>query len=164
MINVELPEQTMTQREIKIYLDNCCYNRPYDNQAQIRVALESQAKLHVQSQIKEGNLSLVTSFVLEFENLKNPYLDRQCSIADFFKYSREYIDIEKRAIIEQNAEKIVATGVKFMDACHVACAEFAKCDYFLSTDKRLLKYKSSTMKLVNPIDFLSELEGGNNGN
>ncbi|OWV14884.1 hypothetical protein SAMN05720766_1158 [Fibrobacter sp. UWH9] len=154
----------MTERETKIYLDNCCYNRPYDNQSQIRVALESQAKLHVQSQIKEGNLSLVTSFVLEFENLKNPHLDRQCSIADFFKYSKEYIDIGKRTLIEHAAAEIVATGVKFMDACHVACAELAKCDYFLTTDKRLLKYKSSTMKLVNPIDFLFELEGNYNGN
>lgn len=139
-------------------MDNCCYNRPYDDQTQIKIALEAQAKLHIQSQIKEGNLSLATSFILEFENQKNPYYDRQCAIADFFKYSMEYIDISKRPLVELRAQKIITTGVKFMDACHIACAELAKCDYFLTTDKRLLKYQDTTMMLVNPIDFLFENE------
>lgn len=49
-------------------------------------------------------------------------------------------------------------GVKFVDACHVACAIFAECDYFVSTDYRLLKYKIEEIKLLNPIDFLLEME------
>lgn len=46
-------------------------------------------------------------------------------------------------------------GVKFVDACHVACAIFAECDYFVSTDYRLLKYKTEEIKLLNPIRFSS---------
>ena len=45
---------------MRIYLDMCCYNRPYDDQAQTRIALESQAKLHIQSMIKEGRYDLVS--------------------------------------------------------------------------------------------------------
>lgn len=56
---------------MRIYLDNCCYNRPYDDQSQIRISLETQAKLYIQDMIKRGQLELVTSYVLEFENSNN---------------------------------------------------------------------------------------------
>lgn len=34
--------------KVRIYLDNCSYNRPYDNQSQMKIYLETQAKLHIQ--------------------------------------------------------------------------------------------------------------------
>lgn len=54
----------------------------------------------------------------------------------------------------------MATGVKMKDACHIACAELMDCDYLLSTDKRTLKYKSNSIKLINPIEFLNLISGG----
>jgi predicted nucleic acid-binding protein len=33
------------------------------------------------------------------------------------------------------------TGIKAFDAAHIACAILTDCDFFISTDKRLLKYK-----------------------
>ena len=57
------------------------------------------------------------------------------------------------------ANEIMETGVKFKDACHVASAIFAGCEYFISTDKRLLKYKSPEIKLITPIGFIERLEG-----
>lgn len=53
---------------MRVYLDNCCYNRPYDDQSQLRISLETQAKLHIQDLIKEQQLELVTSYVLWYEN------------------------------------------------------------------------------------------------
>lgn len=53
---------------VKIYLDNCCYNRPYDDQSQLRIHQEAEAKLYVQDKIAKGELELVTSFMLDFEN------------------------------------------------------------------------------------------------
>lgn len=58
---------------MKVYLDNCCYNRPYDDQTQIRIHLETEAKLHIQDMIKNGEFALVTSYVLEYENGKNRF-------------------------------------------------------------------------------------------
>lgn len=46
------------------------------------------------------------------------------------------------------------------DACHIACAEMMNCDYLLSTDKRMLKYKSESMELLNPIEFIDLVSGG----
>ena len=32
---------------MRIYLDNCCYNRPFDEQTQLRIRLETEAKLPI---------------------------------------------------------------------------------------------------------------------
>ena len=61
-------------------------------------------------------------------------------------------------LIEAKAAEIMQTGVKFKDACHVASSVYAKCEYFISTDKRLLKYKSEEIKMVSPIEFIIEME------
>ena len=29
---------------MRVYLDNCCYNRPFDEQTQLKVRLETEAK------------------------------------------------------------------------------------------------------------------------
>ena len=42
----------MTEKILRIYLDNCCYNRPYDDQSQIRISLEAQAKIFIQNAVR----------------------------------------------------------------------------------------------------------------
>lgn len=58
---------------MKIYLDNCCYNRPYDDQLQMRIHLDTEAKLHIQDMVKNNELELVTSYMLDYENAKNRF-------------------------------------------------------------------------------------------
>lgn len=70
---------------MKIYLDNCCYNRPFDDQSQIRIHLETQAKLYIQSKIREGTYDLVWSYILDYENGKNPYEEKRLAIAPWKK-------------------------------------------------------------------------------
>ena len=55
------------------------------------------------------------------------------------------------------------TGFKVKDAFHVACAIYSSCDYFLTTDDRLLKYCTKEIQMLNPIDFIRKLEGDWNG-
>ena len=52
---------------MKTYLDNCCYNRPYDNQSQLKISLETQAKLRIQENIRNGDFELISSFVLMYD-------------------------------------------------------------------------------------------------
>lgn len=86
---------------MKIYLDNCCFNRPYDDQTQIRISLETQAKLYVQDLIKDKKLELVTSYVLWYENSQGPYDTKRTAISEFMqRSSAEYIDIDKTDIIK----------------------------------------------------------------
>ena len=145
---------------MRIYLDTCCYNRPYDNDVQLMVRLEAQCKLHVQSMVKDGLLMLVSSYMLTYECEHIPYEIRRRTISGYIRqYSKVYIGIDLLPQIESMADEIMETGVKFKDACHVASAIFAGCEYFISTDKRLLKYKSTEIKLITPIEFVSRLEG-----
>lgn len=58
---------------MRVYLDMCCYNRPYDDQSPIKVSLETQAKLHIQDQIQKKQLELVSSYMLRYECGQNPY-------------------------------------------------------------------------------------------
>ena len=148
---------------IKLYLDNCCYNRPYDDQENFNVALETQCKIQIQDRIRAGKYSLVSSFILTYESDSSPYESRKASINQFItEFTKQYVGIEHRDYIEAEAYKIMQTGIKFKDACHVVCAILAKCDYFISTDKRLLKYQSSQIRLVNPIQFIIETEENEN--
>lgn len=143
-----------------IYLDSCCYNRPYDTADQLTVVLEAQCKLYIQQLVKDGFITLVSSYMVRYESSQNPYAERRENIEAYIRrYSSVYVSDERKVEIEQAADDIMRTGVKFKDACHVASAIYAKCDYFITTDKRLLKYKSPQIKLVTPIEFVLLLEG-----
>lgn len=141
---------------MKLYLDNCCFNRPFDDQTQLRVNLESQAKLAVQAMILNKEHTLVWSYMLEYENAQNPYELRKDSIIKWKDLAE--IRIEESESILTNAEKLVAIGLKPKDAIHVACAAEAGCDYFLTTDRGILKKKIDLVKVLNPLDFIKELE------
>ena len=143
------------------YLDSCCFNRPYDNQGNQRVSMETKAIQLIQNEIRAGNIELVTSYILRYENDKSPFLVKKIFIEDFIqKYSSIYVTSDREYDVVSIAKNIIDTGVKRYDAYHVACAILAKCDSFLSTDKRLLKYKANDIDLLNPVDFLDSY-GGN---
>ena len=145
---------------MRIYLDNCSYNRPYDDQSNIQVQLESQAKLFIQAGIKEGKYDLVSSYTLQYEVSRNPVVMRRDAITDFIEQNAKYfVDYDRESEISAIASDIIETGVKEKDAFHVASAIYSDCDYFISTDKRLLKYHTDRIKLVTPVEFVSETEG-----
>lgn len=44
---------------MKLYLDNCCFNRPFDDQSRIKIKLETDAKLFIHSKILIKKYELV---------------------------------------------------------------------------------------------------------
>ena len=75
----------------KVYLDMNIYNRPFDDQSQIRIKLETIAVFAILQMVKMGKLKLVWSFILDYENSLNPYDDirlvhRACFFFSFGKY------------------------------------------------------------------------------
>ena len=75
---------------LKIYLDNCCYNRPYDDQSQLKISLEAQAKLEIQQQIRNGVFDLVASYVLVAENAANRFESKRNDIQNFINFIKNY--------------------------------------------------------------------------
>ena len=136
----------------------CCYNRPYDDQQQTRIHLESLAKLHIQQSLADGAYDFIWSFILEFENSKNPYPLRRGTIRKFSYRCTQYVDEANASDVIKIARPIMESGVKEKDALHVACAIYASCDYFPTTDDRLLKYQTGQIKLMTPVQFIGEME------
>lgn len=142
---------------MKIYLDNCCFNRPFDDQSQIRIRIESEAKLKIQEEVRSGKFHLVWSYMLDYENNKNPFVERKAQINLWKKYAKE--DIEENIEVIDFANLINQFGIQKIDSLHIACAIFAKCDYFLTTDDKILG-KSDKIKNINlndPIGFIKEV-------
>lgn len=152
-----------THPRLRIYLDNCCYNRPYDDQSQLRISLETQAKLYIQELITSDRFELTSSYMLDYECSRNPHEMRRTTIRSFLdKNTVVYLDeANYKEQVEELAKKITATGVKSADAIHTACAILANCDYFLTTDDRLLKYRSQQLEIIDPIEFIKRIGGKN---
>jgi predicted nucleic acid-binding protein len=66
--------------------------------------------------------------------------------------------VENESILEF-AESLLSKGIKAKDALHIASAVCSNCDYFITTDKKLLNTVIKEIKICNPIDFISEMEG-----
>ena len=142
---------------MKIYLDNCCFNRPFDDQSQLRIKLEAEAKLKIQEEVRAKRLQLVWSYILDYENNKNPFLERKNQISGWKKYTTE--DIQENSEIIEIANLLNQKGLRKMDALHVACAIHSQCDYFLTTDDKVLNKSDivQEIKIIDPFGFIKEV-------
>jgi predicted nucleic acid-binding protein len=137
---------------MRIYLDNCCFNRPYDDQSFLVIRLETEAKLYVQELIREGEFELLWSFVLDYENSASPFTELRNRIAEWRHLA--LADCELSDEIADKARELMELGLKQMDASHIACAIYLEADYFLTTDKKILNKPIMGIKVMNPIDFV----------
>lgn len=143
---------------MKIYLDTSVYNRPFDDQTQPRIWLETLALALVLQLVEAGEAVLINSTVLEFENSQNPFQLRQDWMSRCLEQASDYQHIDES--IRERAEALEKRGLKAIDSLHVACAESAGADYFLTCDDRLLKkQKHITVSSMNPLDFIQKVIG-----
>jgi len=121
----------------KIYLDTCCLNRPFDDQTQARVRLEAEAVLAILARIENGEWTWVGSEVLMDEIEQTPDIQKLSRAKLLSGFVQENIEIGRKE--EHRAKELQNEGFQVFDALHIACAESAEADVFLSTDDRLLK-------------------------
>ena len=145
---------------LKIYLDNCCYNRPFDDLTLEKNRLEANAKLFIQSLIKYKSIALIYSFMSLVEIEDSPFEDNKAYILSFIEANATaFVGKKRLSEIEQLSNDIMQTGIKKKDATHLACAIVAGCDYLITTDKRLLKHKTDKTRIINPIEFVGIWRG-----
>jgi hypothetical protein len=142
---------------MSIYLDICCFNRPFDDQSQLRIRLESEAKLQIQEDIRSGSIKLIWSYILDYENSKNPFRERREQIGKWREYSKT--DIEENEEVLKIANMVTQKGIKKIDSLHIACAIKARADYFLTTDEGVLKKAAfiQDLQITDPIGFVKEV-------
>ena len=144
---------------IRIYMDTCCFNRPFDNQSQPVVYDEAQAVLKIQDGIIEGRYDLVWSYVLDAEVFRISDREKKNDIliwGDIASYT-----IKRRtAKVSSLMQKFQTMGVKFFDAAHIACAVDLYCDYFITTDHKLLITPVHEIQILDPVLFVKNFERG----
>jgi len=137
---------------MRVYLDICCFNRPFDDQSSLIVFLETEAKIHVQEMIRQGALTMCWSFVLDYENSKNPFEEVRNRVAAWRTLA--CADCELSDSIATKAAELMKHGLRQMDAAHIACAIHLGADCFLTTDKKILNKPIAEISVMNPIDFV----------
>jgi len=122
---------------MRIYLDVCCLNRPFDDQTQENIHLETEAVLIILSNISSKRWELVGSEVIDFEISKILDMERQKKVELLAQkiLKKQLITTE----LIQRAKMIAQKGIKALDALHIASAEFLQSEYMITTDNEIIK-------------------------
>ena len=109
---------------MKIYVDNCVLNRPFDDQTFERIYFETQAFLLLLKRIDENKIRIINSFAIEYEISKIRDIERELKIREFLNPAIEFFDLNSS--IEQRAVELEKLGFRGIDALHISVAEFEK--------------------------------------
>lgn len=142
-----------------VYLDACCLNRPFDDQAQDRIRLESEAVLLILDHVERGEWRWVSSEALRFEVARNPDPERKRRVQVLVSSAADSVSLTDR--VEQRGAQLEAMGFDAFDALHVACAEHAGVDVFLTTDDAIVRLARRSddrigVRVENPLTWLRE--------
>ena len=144
---------------MRIYLDNCCLQRPLDNQTQARIRVETEAVFAVLAEVQAGELALLDSEALHFEISRIPDDTRQTEALALLSLAGEYLQVNDSA--EALALTLEQMGVSAMDALHLALASTAKADYFCTCDDKLFRKASSisglNCKVITLLNLIPEI-------
>ena len=144
---------------LKLYLDNCCYSRPFDDLTQEKNNLESQAIKVIINKYCNNEFKIYTSDVLIFEiNKIKDEIKRKKVLEVYNKLKLTNIKASDKII--KRAYETRKYNIKDMDSLHIAYAESFNINYFITTDKLLInasKRAGLKMKVMNPIEFVMEV-------
>lgn len=144
---------------LKIYLDNCCYNRPFDDLTQEKISLEAKAIETILGKHIKKELEIHKSMAIDFEISKIRDSNKRRQVEDLYD-AMNLKDIEYTQKIKERAIDLKTYNIKDMDALHIAFAESINADYMITTDKLLInasKRAELKTKIVNPIEFIMEV-------
>jgi len=142
-----------------VYLDVCCLNRPFDDQCQDRIRLETEAVLAIISECEAGKLTLLTSEVAFWEVEAILNFERREKVRSFLEISHKTIQVDVTVVTR--GKEIEQLGFGGYDALHIASAEIGHADVFLTVDDGILsKAKRNSgqieIKIMNPVSWLME--------
>lgn len=144
---------------MKLYLDSCCYNRPFDDLNQERIYLESEAVLRILQKGRDGEYEIIGSDGVEFELNRIQDQSKRQKVLELYEMVQtrveldDNIEIRSRQIREQS-------NIRMFDSLQLAFAEAAQADVVLTTDDKLEKMASHLqlgVRVTNPLKFIMEI-------
>ena len=144
---------------MRVYLDNCCYNRLLDDRSYSKIYYERNSVMLILELAENGEFDLIGSDMLirEMEDTQDLY--RKSVLRMLYSLCREEIQVND-AVLNRAEEIRHSSNIKYKDSIHLACAEVAKADVLVTTDERFLKNCSrikTFTKVRNPAQWLSEV-------
>jgi hypothetical protein len=140
-------------------MDLCCLNRPFDDQSQARIALESQAVVLILEKVDKGEHVLCNSAALVVEHSLSPRTQVRLEIEVLLERASVWIAHDKA--LDERAAELRKAGFKEFDPYHVAAAEAAGCDFSVTCDDKFLKASrrnadKMSVAVTDPIQLVSE--------
>ena len=143
-----------------VYLDTCSIQRPFDDQSQIRIALESEAVLQVIQLAEQGGIDLLASETLQIETEQNPHARRRRFAQGVLSLAAGFVETDSQ--IESRARQYEKAGIRPFDALHLASAVESEADVFCTTDDQLLQRGSEAdtenTHVLTPIELVEEIQ------
>jgi len=145
---------------MRVYLDVCCLNRPFDDQTQDRIRLEAEAVVLILRHLESQEWQWIGSEAVELEIAQTPDEERRTRVRLLMAHGYESIRIESGEVAR--AQELEQLGFHSVDALHLACAESGTADVFLTTDDRLLRLAARTseslhVQVANPLAWLARV-------
>ncbi len=145
---------------MKIYLDSCSLQRPFDDKSQIRISLEAEAILSIIALCESDQLELLSSEVLVFETSRISNVVRRENVFEILTLAKKVLMVNDE--IENHASDLVSNGIMPIDALHLAAASQGSADYFCTSDDILLKkakkIEGLNTSIVSPLELIEEIE------
>lgn len=145
---------------MRIYLDLCAIQRPFDDENQRSIRDEKEALERILELIDRGEIELVSSFALEYENDANTDASKRGFTEEVLAQASEWIDNSPR--LHHRATVYALGGLQMWDAAHLAAAVEAGADFFCTCDRRLLrgarKENTGLTRTVSLLELIKEVE------
>ena len=144
---------------MKLYLDCCCYNRPYDDQNQEKIHMEGEAILAILNRCKQQNDEIVGSPALELEIDRIDDIEKREKVKYFYDQTITIRTNYTANILRRVQELSEQTNMRTLDKFHLSFAENSEVDILLTTDTKFEKASSKLelkIKVINPLKYLLE--------
>ncbi|MHA1521882.1 MAG: PIN domain-containing protein [Promethearchaeota archaeon] len=135
-------------------------NRPFDDQTNDKIRLESEAILSIFAQIETKSWNLLGSDIIDLEIGKIPDQEKKEKVLSLLQSETIHIELNEKII--SRASVIEGFGISPFDALHISSSESVNANVFLTTDNNIIKkyqINESQFKISikNPINWLMEV-------
>ena len=144
-------------RTVKLYLDNSFLNRPFDDPLAGMNTKEGAVLFDIIRFAKEGQVELVHSAMIEFENAANEIAARKSFVASVMHLAATFQNLNDD-IVQRAHTMVQSYRLQALDAVHIASAEAAQVDFFITCDYTVLKRYGGILHIVTPLQFQQHYE------
>ncbi|HKQ48103.1 MAG TPA: PIN domain-containing protein [Phycisphaerae bacterium] len=145
---------------MKVYFDICCLKRPFDEQVQPRIVVETAAVLSLLEAASEGKIQPIRSVAHDLENSWNPDAKRAAAVQEWLIQQNPII--KTPSSVRQQTEVFMSHELGEFDAFHLAWAEYHQASVLVTTDDNFIKRAGRLgdtikVRVMDPISLFREL-------